>query len=803
MISIYKKEISTYFNSFSGYFVIALFLFLTGLIVWVFPDTSVLSSGYATLDVFFDISPYLFMFLAPAVMMKSIAGEKMQGTYVLLLSKPLRISDIILSKFLAGLSVVFLTILPTLIYFISIYYLSYPLGNVDLGGMIGSYLGLLLLAACFIAISLFSSCLSNNIIVAFLLAVLFNFLIFYGIGAVNELINWEWYEGYIEKLGIDYHYRALSKGVLNAEDFFYFLSIIFLFLVLSIFYLQIRFNSKRSNFIFLFSSIVLILLINRSFFYRQFDRLDFTDDNRFTLKPATLNFISTIQEDIEVNILLDGDLPPGFKRLKEATLDMANDLRGISTFGRIKINLINPNTGSTSEQAKLREILISQGVYPTNLQIKSSTGYTEKLIYPYVIIKSKQREISVNLLQNRTGQSPEQILNNSIQNLEYAFVSAISKALSQEASFIAFTEGHGEASDLELYDAMHTLSASNQVGRLNLDSISFVDLKRIKVIVIAKPKERFSESDKYKIDYFVRHGGSVLWALDQIDISLQQLRDVDSQAIIGRNLNLDDQLFTYGVRLNYDLLADMNCAQIPVSVGNSTLGGQIKLLPWYFYPILMPTSNNPLIKNLDGIRTEFISTLDTVRSPDIHKEIILTSSPFNKVFKTGSSISLQMIEGASSPQDFKDITKPVAILLKGRFPYLYANRPAPAELSGDAIDLSSISKEAKMMVFADGDWLINQINTKDGSPYQLGWDRFTEMQFANRVFLENIMDYLMNEEELILLRNREVALRLLDQSLDKTTILRVQIINVGLPLLILLLGGGVQQYYRRKKYLFK
>lgn len=442
---------------------------------------------------------------------------------------------------------------------------------------------------------------------------------------------------------------------------------------------------------------------------------------------------------------------------------------------------------------------MERGVFPTNLRVKTAQGFTQKLIFPTAIISTAKEEIVVNLLLQKTGARPEEALNNSIENLEYAFSSAISKATKQSGSFIGFTEGHGEPDDLALYDAMHSLMNGNQVGRVNLDSVTYASLDQLKILFVVKPRSPFSESDKYKIDYFVRRGGSVVWAIDPIDAGLDNLRQTGTQPVIGRRLNLDDQLFLYGVRLNYNLVADLNCGQIPLSVGNNTGQNQIELTPWYFFPILMPTSANTMLKNLDGIHTEFISTLDTIATPAIKKEILLPSSPFAKTVSTPATISLQMVEENPDPATFRTSPLPVAVALRGRFPYIFDDRPAPKGIQ-QPIDLTDISHEAKMIVIGDGDWLINQINSKDQSPYPLGWDRYTEKQYANNVLLQNMIDYLLNDEKLISLRNCEVKLRLLDQAKVTSEKQYWQIANVVIPVLLLSLIGMTQQWIRKRRY---
>lgn len=798
MLSIYQKEIASYFNSLIGYLTIGVFLLITSLLLWVFPDTSILEAGYANLDGFFNVAPYLMIFLIPAIAMRSIAGEKLDGTFDLLMSRPIALSQIVVGKFLGGFTVVFLAIIPSIIYGISIYLLAYPSGNIDLGSTIGSYLGLCLLSAAFVALSLFCSSLTSNPIIAFLLSIFSCFIAYYGFGAISQIQALLYWEDFIQFFGIQVHYESISRGVLTASDAIYFISFILLFIVLSVGHLGRKHRPRKKTFSVYALVVILICIFNHSSLTQLLDRIDFTEDKRFTLNPTSKEIVRNLDKDIYITIFLDGELPSGFNRLKQASLDMAHDLRSYAN-GRIKVNIINPNAGSEQDQKELSEALISRGLYPTNLSVKTSTGFSQKLIFPAAIINHGDHEINVPLLQNRIGQNPEQILNNSIQNLEYAFVSAIKKIVNEQTTYIGFTEGHGEPSDRELTDAMQSLAVSNQVGRLNLDSIQLQDLEKINLIIIAKPRTAFPESHKYKLDYFVRHGGSIIWAIDQVDANMEYLRENGTQPLIGYELNIDDQLFKYGARLNYDVIADLNCAHIPLSVGNIGGQAQIELAPWYFFPIIMPTTNNPIIKNLDGIRTEFIGTIDTIATPQIKKEVLLSSSPFTRILKTPSPISLQMVEEQPDPTKFRTKPAPVAVLLSGHFPYLFQNRPIPASIVSSK-DLNSISKPAKMLVVSDGDWLINQINPKDQSPYPLGWDRFSEQQYANKAFLENIVDYLQNDETLITLRDREVKLRLLDQAKVKEEKLTWQILNVVAPLIVLLFIGLIQQYIRRRKY---
>ncbi len=798
MFSIFRKEISNYFNSYTGYLAIAIFLVFTGLLCWIFPDSSILESGYASLDGFFDIVPYMFMFLIPAITMRSIAGERSDGTYTLLLSKPISITAIVLGKFAASCFILLLSLIPSLIYGISLYYLASPVGNVDIGAMIGSYLGLLFLGISFVSIGIFSSSIAKKSLIAFFLSA-FSCFIFYGAFEAIGSIAGLWKFGLtIKELGFYEHYRNLSRGVLQAKDFIYFFSITFLFVNISIAYLNRQYVSKKSIYIKFTFYFLIILFINLSFVTRSMGSIDFTADKRFMLSEASRGILSNLQEDIHITLFLDGELPNGFTRLRNSTIEMIQSMKSFSG-GKFDFQIIDPYGGSNSENENVSQLLIEKGLYPTNLNVKSKSGITQKPIFPWATIGLGDREIAVNLLQTKMGISSEEVLNNSIQNLEYSLISSIKKLTQDKQAVIGFTEGHGEPTDLQLFDAMQSLMSNAQVGRIDLGAMDFGSLDKLSLMIIAKPTKPFSESDKFKIDYFVQNGGHVIWAIDPIDASLDHLRKTGSQPLVNYTLNLEDQLFTYGARINSQLIADLNCGQIPVNSGLKAGENQIHLAPWIFFPILIPTGVHPIIKNLDGIRTEFISPVDSVGNSSIKKEVLLTSSPFNRIINPPSMISLQMIDEPLDPKIYQSNALHLGILLSGKFPHLFQNRPIPSGINEQEVP-GGETKTAKMFVIGDGDWLINQVNQSDQSPFPLGWDRYTNQQFANKSFLLNLVDYFLYDESLIAIRNREVKLRLLDKVKIEENKLYWQLINVLLPLVVLIIIASIQQLIRKNKY---
>ncbi len=556
-------------------------------------------------------------------------------------------------------------------------------------------------------------------------------------------------------------------------------------------------NSRKKDLTRLAIILAGILLINFAASL-IFTRFDFTAEKRYTLSPITKNILAGLQDQVQITVYLEGDFPAGFKRLRNATNDLLRDFDSYAG-GKLQFDFVNPITGDQKSQEESYQRLIELGIEPTNLSVKTEGGMSQKIIFPAALITYKGIQIPVKLIQTRAGISPEEVLNNSIQNLEYAFASAIKKVTTGGSVRIGFIEGHGELNDLQLSDAMKSLGDSYEVGRVNLATIPFKGLNRLKVLIIAKPEKPFSEEDKYKIDYFVMNGGSLIWSLDQVNAELDSLRGAEEQLAFPKKLNLDDILFKYGVRLNYDLIADMNAAQIPLNVGDVGGQSQIQLLPWLFYPVFVPVSTHPVVKNLDGIKSEFPGTIDLIAVKNVRSEVILSSSPYSRKLEVPTMLSLQIVEQEPDPSLFQSTPMPAGVLLEGNFTSNFRNRPVPQGIA-EQLNIPEISKPAKVIVFSDGDIFKNQINSSDGSPYPLGFDRYTQQQYANKSLLLNAVDYLSDDSGIIGLRNKEIKLRLLDRAKIRQEKTFWQLTNIGLPIILLIVCGIFQHYYRIRKY---
>jgi len=560
-------------------------------------------------------------------------------------------------------------------------------------------------------------------------------------------------------------------------------------------------SRKRTDLLQLLALLIIILVVNIFFSGRVFTRLDFTKEKRYTLSAVSRNLMDSLSRPVNITVYLQGnDLPPAFRRLQTATRDMLTDMQAYS-YQHIHFEFVDPLGGLTEQQQNdTLKALQAKGLDVTALSVKTDNGLTQKTIVPAAMVSCDGKEIPVKLLQTRIGLSDEEQLNNSIQNLEYAFASAVKRAASTGKQSIGFTEGHNELSDRQLNDAIKSLSDGFVVGRVNLKTIPFSSMAAISMLVIPKPDKPFTELEKFKIDQYLMRGGRVLWTIDQVSAELDSLRGKGGEQLaFNKQLNLDDQLFRYGIRINYDLIADMSCAQIPLSTGNMGGQSQYQMVPWLFYPIFIPKAKHPIVKNLDGIRTEFVSTIDTLPIKNVKKTVLLQSTPYNRKLSTPHILSLQMVEEVPDPKTFRSEPKTVGVLLEGSFSSDFKNRPVPDSLK-EHVDIITQSKPTKMIVISDGDVFKNQV-ASDGFPYPMDVDKYNPgNRYGNKNLLLNIADYMTDDSGLIALRNKEIQLRLLNKARIRSEKLYWQLINNVIPVALVLIFAIFQHYMRKRKY---
>ena len=554
------------------------------------------------------------------------------------------------------------------------------------------------------------------------------------------------------------------------------------------------------NWLAILNFILVIVAINiaAQTFYTRFD---FTKEKRYTLNEKTKEILQKTTNEITITVFLDGEIPAAFRRLSNATKDLLNDYKAYAN-ANIKIVFAEPlKDAPASEQNSIIEKHMDLGIRPMAVNIKNDAGLSQKIIFPMALFQYGERQIPVNLLQKTGGAATdyEENITSSIQNLEYAFTTAIKRLLKGSIPQIGFTEGHDEPNNLYLKDAISALAQNYLVGRVDLNLINKEGLDSLKVLFIVKPKRSFTEVEKYKINYFVMKGGRVVWSIDQVNAELDSLQNKGQMLASNTQLNLDDMLFEYGARINYNLIKDLNSSLIPVVSAGENQQTKIDLAPWLYYPILIPDTGNSVVKNLDGIRSQFASTVDTIGVPNVSKKIILTTSSYNSVAETPKMLTIQTVAEQPTQNDYYSSPKSVGVLLEGNFKSVFFNRPVPVGIT-ENYNLPNNSKSTKMIVLGDGDIFINQVNKTDGTSFPLGFDRYSQQNYGNKGLLLNIADYLTDDDNLIALRNKEIKVRLLDKVRLRTEKTKWQLINAILPLIMLICFATFQHYYRKYKY---
>lgn len=581
-----------------------------------------------------------------------------------------------------------------------------------------------------------------------------------------------------------------------------------------------RKNIKKNEIVSLVITLVIIVMVNviGSFLYTRFD---LTSEKRYTLSDTSKEILSNLDDYVYFRVYLEGEFPAGFKKLRKETKEMLDEFRAYSKF--IDYEFINPSVSNDpSERDETYKILYQSGLNPYTATMQTNNGVQQIMIWPGALVSFHERELAVDLLSAQSGQRQETILNNSSQDLEYKLISAIKDITEGRSSTVAFIEGHGELNDAEVYDIANTLAKKYTLRRISLDekmtALTHRDYDRdsniivkpiYDAIVIAKPTLPFSEKDKFIIDQYVMYGGKVLWLLDHVKADMDSLKSAESMMGTTLDVNLDDQLFKYGVRLNNNLLLAYPCAQIGLVTGQGN-NMQSVLLPWYYFPLLSPASQHPIVKNLEAVKSDFTGSLETTTSaPEIQKIPLLKTSDYTKISSAPVYISLNILNERPNAQMFPKKGQVTAYLLNGKFSSLYENR-LPAELlSSNEIAFKNESVPTSMIVVADGDITRNQLaqldfakknNKRVGSPLPLGYDQYTNNTYGNKQFIENAISYLVDGEGLISIHSRELKIRLLDMNKINSRQTMWQTVNVVLPSVVIVLFGLVMAFIRKKKY---
>ncbi len=575
-----------------------------------------------------------------------------------------------------------------------------------------------------------------------------------------------------------------------------------------------RKSLKKNQIVSFVITVVIVVVLNviGSF---VFTRFDLTSEKRYTLSPTTKDILNDLDDYVYFKVYLEGDFPAGFKKLRRETKEMLDEFRAYTKY--IDYEFINPTeSGNEAEIMETYKQLYQAGLNPTNLNVRNSDGSSKQMvIWPCALVSYRNNtEIAIDLLENQVGQSDEEALNASMQNLEFRLIDAVKKVTRLQKPNIAFIEGHGELGEQDVYDITRSLSQNYNVVRLEIggriDALihrtqdTLRDVKAFPsydAIVIAKPMQPFDEKDKFLIDQYIMHGGKVLWLVEPVYATMDSLQSQESTVGMEQDLNLDDMLFKYGVRLNRDLLLDLTCAALPVRTGQMGGQAQLEFFRWYYFPLLQAASGHPMVRNMNAIKADFVSSMDATTSANGIEQIpLLKTSDYTKVSGTPVFITLAMLRQTPDRRMFNAKGKTVAYLLKGSFTSLYANR-IPQEIVDDqATDFMEESKPTAMIVVADGDLIRNQIDIRTRKPLPLGFDQYTQNTYANKEFIENAISYLVDGEGLIDIRSRELKVRLLDMTKISRERTQWQIVNTLVPIALIVALGFVMAFIRKKKY---
>ncbi|MFA8299523.1 MAG: gliding motility-associated ABC transporter substrate-binding protein GldG [Hyphomicrobiales bacterium] len=571
-------------------------------------------------------------------------------------------------------------------------------------------------------------------------------------------------------------------------------------------------NIRKENYLHLILVLVVVIFINivGSFYSTRFD---LTAEKRYSLSDETKKILKNLDDIVYFKVYLEGDFPSGFKRLRNSFRELLDELRAYNS--NIEYEFINPSeSADPKERNNTYKLLMEKGLNPTTLRVDNEKGVSQQIIFPGCILTYKSEKAPIELLQNSNpGLSPEVALNNSIQNLEFLIASNLKKIAKPFKKKVGFLQGHGELSindarsfllriqeDYSVTDVNLNENITSLSTRLGNDSSGYKVKNKFDALIVAQPEKPFSEKDKFILDQYIMHGGKILWLVNPVFAKMDSIQHAESTVGINNDDNLGDMFFKYGMRLNNELVQDVNCLPIPLTTGYVGDQPSVEFFPWPYFPLVKPASDHPIVKNLNLVKTEFPGSIDILPKAGAKITPLLTTSSKTKTVISPALISLSITRDKLDETKYKSGKKIIAALLEGHVESVFKNRlPAIIE-EENIIDYKDKCDTAAMILVADGNIIINQYGNGGKMPYPVGYDRFTRRTFGNGDFALNALNYLTDGPGLISLRSREVTIRSLDRAKVVKDKLYYQVINTVLPLIILLIFGLAHFIYRKRKY---
>jgi len=548
----------------------------------------------------------------------------------------------------------------------------------------------------------------------------------------------------------------------------------------------------------------ILICINLLAFNFNFN-IDLTKEKRFTLSQPTKTMLRNMKDVAVIDVYLKGTFPAGFKKLQEAT---QQKLRSFKEYAgnHIVFRFIDPFEGKSQEEKdKFFADMMEKGITGVSLHENGDESSSEKIIFPWAIVHYYGKEMAVNLLENHLGMSSLGKLNTSEALLEYKFANAINKLTNPDKKRVAYIMGNNESLGYNTIDAL--LSAARVYHLDTIDLRHSIGISRAyDAIIINKPKTAFSDTDKFKIDQYIMYGGHALWYIDALNASMDSFQRSEQFIAMDMGLNLDDMLFKYGVRINNDLIEDMQCEQIPLAQEgyvNSNGQPQLQLRDWMYFPVFTPGSHHPIVNNMGAILGKFVSSMDTIADPNITKTILLQSSNYSRVEASPVRVNLAMASHHMREEMFHNPYKPAAVLLEGKFSSIFRNHLAPAFIRVLRDSFKTPFKENcdttnSMIVVSDGDMISNDFSRN--GPYEMGYWQYSDATYANKNFFLNCLEYLTDHSGLLETRSKDLRLRLLDGGRVKNEKLQWRIINIGLPIVLVLIFASCYTFFRKRRY---
>lgn len=531
--------------------------------------------------------------------------------------------------------------------------------------------------------------------------------------------------------------------------------------------------------------------------YQFYERFDLTADNRYTLSPAAISILEKAESPVVIDVFLEGEFPPEFRRLQQETRQL---LEEFSTYNpHIEFNFTDPLEGGGNAR-QVATSFYQMGMTPARINVAENGRTSEAIIFPWAIANHGNKTVSIPLLKNQLGATTEERVRSSVQNLEYAFADGLSKLLEPRRKKVAVMRGNGELKDAYIADFVKSIQEYYFTAPFTLDSVA-VDaqgtldqLREYDLIIEAKPTEPYTEAEKYVLDQYLMGGGKQLWLVEHVAMETDSLFSGAGSAIaLPRDLNLTDYFFKYGLRVNPVLVQDIYSAPIVLASGSGN-NAEFNPYPWFYYPLTLSPSDHPVVNNIEAVRFEYASPIDTLKN-DLQKTVLLASSPNSKLEGLPREISLDILDREPDLDAYNEGEQALAVLVEGRFTSVYQNRVKPVQIR----EPREVSEKTGILVISDGDVVKNQLQR--GEPLALGYDRYTGTSYGNKEFLMNAVNYLLDDTGLLDLRSKEISIAFLD--LERTEEKRTfwQVMNLVIPLVILGIFAMLLLYFRRKKYI--